>query len=109
MSTQGQQREPGRPELIVAATITPTGVLTVWGLSPSPQVVDEGAPHLARNALINLLRSHALATGQAVAAAASSPAGPWYFGVDSAGGTAPVDPELFAGVTLPDLDPDDVP
>ena len=108
MSTQGQQREPGRPELIVAATITPTGVLTVWGLSPSPQVVDEGAPHLARNALINLLRSHALATGQAVAAAASSPAGPWYFGVDSAGGTAPVDPELFAGVTLPDLDPDDV-
>ena len=89
----------------VTATITPTGVLTVWGLAGDPLVVDEGAPAAARNALINLLAQHAQTLGGPVAAAARTPAGPWYLSVAPTGQTVPIDPAAFAGVDLPDLDP----
>lgn len=89
--------------LIVTATISGTGQLTVYGLTPTPQVHDEVAPGPARNLLVNLLHDAAAARGQVVAAAARTPAGPWYFGVNADGSTAPVDPEAFAGVELPDL------
>ena len=80
----------------------------MWGLDPVAQVLDEGAPHLARNALINLLHPRPWPPGSRSSAAARTPAGPWYFAVDPDGGTAPAGPDLFAGVTLPDLDPDNV-
>ncbi len=94
-----------RPAPAVTATITPTGVLTVWGLSTDPLVVDEGAPTAARNALINLLQQHAQALGAPVCAAARTPAGPWYISVHPTGQTVPHDPAAFAGVDLPALDP----
>jgi hypothetical protein len=88
----------------VTATITPTGVLTVWGLDPDPQVIDEGALAAARNALINLLHQHAVTTGRPVRAAVRTPAGPWYMAVDPTGRCIPCDPAEFAGPP-PELDP----
>ena len=88
----------------LTATITPTGVLTVWGLAAGPVVVDEGAPAAARNALINLLQQHAVATGGPVYAAARTPAGPWYMAVDPDGRCIPHDPAAFTA-PLPELDP----
>ena len=95
-----------RPDLVVTATITPHGQLTVWGLDPSPRVLDEGFPKAARNELANLLQAHALATAQAVCAAARTPAGPpGTSPVDATGVSSPLDPSHFADVILPDLDP----
>jgi hypothetical protein len=94
----------GLPGPVVTATITGTGVLTVWGLDPTPRVLDEGAPPAARNALVNLLHTAAQARGQVVCAAARTPAGPWYFACDPHGVVSPLDPAHFTAVTLPDLD-----
>ncbi len=98
----------GRPDLVLTATISPVGVLTVWGLDPSPQVLDADTPHLARNALINLLHDQARTAGQPVSAAARTPAGPWYFACDTTGVTTQLDEAQFCGVDLPDLAPDTV-
>ena len=95
---------PGLPGLVVTATISEVGVLRVWGLDPSPQILDEGAPAAARNELVNLLHAAAVAGGQVVCAAARTPAGPWYFACDASGVTSPLDPERFAAVDLPELD-----
>ena len=94
----------GLPGPVVTATITGTGVLTVWGLDPTPRVLDEGAPPAARNALVNLLHTAAQDRGQVVCAAARTPAGPWYFACNPHGVIAPLDPAHFTAVTLPDLD-----
>jgi hypothetical protein len=94
----------GLPGPVITATITGTGVLTVWGLDPTPRVLDEGAPPAARNALVNLLHTAALDRGQIVCAAARTPAGPWYFACDTQGVISPLDPAHFTAVTLPDLD-----
>ena len=94
----------GLPGPVVTATITGTGVLTVWGLDPTPRVLDEGAPPAARNALVNLLHTAAQARGQVVCAAARTPAGPWYFACDPHGVISPLDPAHFTAVALPDLD-----
>jgi hypothetical protein len=96
------------PGLVVTATITGTGVLTVWGLDPSPRVLDEGAPPAARNALVNLLHDHAVSTAQAICAATRTPAGPWYYAVTHTGATCSVDPDLYTDVALPELDPQEV-
>ena len=94
----------GLPGPVVTATITGTGVLTVWGLDPTPRVLDEGAPPAARNALVNLLHTAAQDRGQVVCAAARTPAGPWYFACNPHGVISPLDPAHFTAVTLPDLD-----
>ena len=96
----------GPPDIVMTATITPTGVLTVWGLDPSPLVLDESSPTTARNELVNLLHAAALERGHSTCAAARTPAGPWYVACDVAGMTSPVDPSHFADVILPDLDPE---
>ena len=96
----------GPPDIVMTATITPTGVLTVWGLDPSPLVLDESSPTTARNELVNLLHAAALERGHSTCAAARTPAGPWYVACDVAGMTSPVDPSHFADVILPELDPE---
>lgn len=92
----------------VTATITAVGVLTVWGASGDPLVVDEGVPAAARNALINLLAALAADRGRPVPAAVRTPAGPWYLAVDPGGRCIPLDPADPAvaplAAALPELD-----
>jgi hypothetical protein len=92
------------PAREVAATITATGVLTVWGLEPDPVVIDEGAPAAARNALINLLHQRAVALDAPLFAAVRTPAGPWYMAVEASGRCIPHDPDGFSAPP-PELDP----